>query len=155
VAEARKQGGLQHRLATAALLAALLPIESGGVRAQSAIAASRLPPVLIGTWDGSLKDLLGTFAFTVRLDEDGTYATQHVLLGGYTIRVRGRWTAEFPPASPEGSKGVISFEATQSEPEEFCSAGAQSNPVTIRGPNTLEFGDGSTDYPTGVLRRTR
>jgi hypothetical protein len=69
--------------------------------------------------------------------------------------VRGRWTAEFPPASPEGRKGVISFEATQSEPEEFCSAGAQSNPVTIRGPNTLELGDGSSDYPNGVLRRTR
>jgi hypothetical protein len=50
---------------------------------------------------------------------------------------------------------MITFEAARSEPEEFCSAGAQTNPLTIRDPDTLEFGDGSLDYPSGVLRRTR
>jgi hypothetical protein len=153
VGASRKHNCL-HPVASA-LLAATLLTESNYVRAESAIAASHLPPVLVGTWEGNLKDLLGTFAFTLRLDEDGSYATQHVLLGGYTIRVRGRWTAQFPLASSGSLGGIIILDAAESEPEEFCSAGAQTNPLTIRDANTLEFGDGSLDYASGVLRRTR
>jgi hypothetical protein len=150
--------GLQQQRATGGILAAALVLIASVSQPYAETAeshASAAPPALVGTWRGDLRDLLGTFAFTLRLDQDGTYATQHVLLGGYTIRMRGRWTAEFPLVfhAPAGSSGVISFEAIQSEPEEFCSAGTQSNPVTIRDPNTIEFGDGSADYPSGLLRR--
>jgi hypothetical protein len=151
------RNGLQQQRATAAILTAALVL-AGAVartRGESGAPHASITPALVGTWQGDLRDLLGTFAFTMRLHQDGTYATRHVLLGGYTIRVRGRWNADFPLAfpAPAGSRGVISFEALESEPEEFCSAGAQSNPVTIRDLNTIEFGDGSTDYPKGLLRR--
>jgi len=101
VGAAHKQTGLQYRVTTAALVIATLLIESNQVRAETALAAPGLPAVLVGTWQGNLKDLLGTFAFTLHLDQEGSYATQHVLLGGYTVRVRGRWTAQFPLGSSE------------------------------------------------------
>ena len=50
---------------------------------------------------------------------------------------------------------MISFEPTESEPEEFCSAGIEKNPVVVRDENTIVFGDGRTDYAHGVLRRWR
>jgi hypothetical protein len=49
--------------------------------------------------------------------------------------------------------GVISFEITESKPEEFCSAGIESNPLSFRDRDTIEFGDATTNYPKGVMRR--
>jgi hypothetical protein len=105
---------------------------------------------LVGTWQGDLRDLLGTFAATLTLNRDGTFTAQHVLVGGYTIVIQGRWT--FVPAGA-ASRAVISFEMTGSEPEEFCSAGIESNPLVFRDRDTIELGDLTTNYPKGEMRR--
>ena len=97
--------------------------------------------VLVGTWQGDLRDLLGTVSVTTKLDQDGSYTAQHVLAGGYTILMRGRWTAQLV-SSPEAAstRGVIHFDATESQPEEFCSGGSESNPLNFRDRDTIEFG---------------
>ena len=105
---------------------------------------------LVGTWQGDLRDLLGTFAATLTLNRDGTYTAQHVLVGGYTIVMQGRWT--FGP-EVAASRGVISFEMMGSEPEEFCSVGIESNLLNFRDRDTIELGDETTNYPNGVMRR--
>ena len=146
-------------LSTAALLAALGAPDAprAQVAAEAWAATADFTRILVGTWQGDLRDLLGTFDVTLRLDEDGTYTTRHVLIGGYTIFMRGRWTAQFVTANGAAvsNTGMISFEVTESQPEEFCSSAIESNPLTIRDADTIELGDGSANYASGLMRRRR
>jgi hypothetical protein len=145
----------------AALLLAAIPAPKEPVRAQAQVAHAAAPAdiahFLSGTWQGDLTDAVRTYAVTMKLDPGGVYVMQHIFSGGFTILMRGRWSAEFTSLDPElgGSRAVISFEPTDSEPEEFCSAGIERNPVVVRDENTIVFGDGTTDYAHGVLLRAR
>jgi hypothetical protein len=151
--------GYRTPLAVAALMLAAAAPTQEPARAQvgAEASANAAVQVLVGTWQGDLRDLLGTIKVTLKLAQDGSYTAQHVLVGGYTILMRGRWTAQFTRPAPEmvDSRGVLSFEATESQPEEFCSAGIEINPLVIKDPDTIELGDGTTTYPSAVLRRIR
>jgi hypothetical protein len=145
----------------AAFLLAAIPAPKEPARAQVQVAHAAAPVdiayFLSGTWQGDLTDAVRTYSVTLKLDSSGAYAMQHIFSGGFTILMRGRWSAELTSLDPElsGSRAIISFEPTESEPEEFCSAGIEKNLVVIRDENTIVFGDGTTDYAHGLLRRAR